>query len=182
MTTTFNKVAFKATEIIARITALVKAYAANDYELYDGDKDEALTELEDAFKDMLAYANHVISQQYSLPMAYARYEGEQLRDYVKASDTTRRRLHLAACASINMVNRICKMSGVEEIFPGVNASEDNEGRRQAAIAIGCFISNLYNHGIGLEDPDRAFDAATYNRNGKQYDPKKVDAAIEEMVG
>ena len=167
--------------IITTLHALLSALASSDFAIFDGFKEDALDELEAGFRTLLDYANHVIEQQYAMQFAAFRYEGEEFRTYVQNSDVTRRRLHLAACASINMLNRICKLADVEELFPGVVAGEDSEGRRQAAMAIGTFINELYNLGIGNDDPDRAFDAATYGRDGRQYDPKKITAAIEGLV-
>lgn len=168
-------------QILTTLRNLLVALENSCYEIFDGEKETALDDLEMAFKSMLAYANHVIEQQYGMQFAAFRYEGEEFRTYVQNSDTTRRRLHLAACANINMLNRFCKLVGVEELFPGIVASEDSEGRQQAAMAIGCFINELYNHGIGNEDVSRSFEAATYGREGKQYDPKKIHAAVEAMV-
>lgn len=168
--------------ILNSLKALLSALANNGYALFDGVKQDALDELEGAFRSMLDYANHVIEQQYGMQFAAFRYEGEEFRTYVQNSDTTRRRLHLAACASINMLNRICQLANVDEMFPGVVANEDSEGRRRAAIAIGTFINELYNAGIGNENPDRAFDAATYAREGRQYDPSRINETVEGMVG
>lgn len=168
--------------VITNLRRLLNAIQRSSYDLFDGIKEDALNDLEGAFRAMLDYANHVIEQQYGMQFAAFRYEGAEFRDYVQNSDVTRRRLHLAACASINMLNRICKLAGVEELFPGVVASEDSEGRRQAAIAIGTFINELYNAGIGNENPDRAFDAATYGREGQQYDPRRINETVESMVG
>lgn len=172
---------FEGNQIIDRIAALVRTLEATNYEVYDGDKEETLDELITAFDSMLAYANHVIQQQYAMPIMSARLEGQEFRDYVSASDTRRRHLHLGACARINMVNRICRMCGAEEIFPGVNATEDREGRRQAAMCIGSFINAMYNCGIGNENADRAFDAATFNRSGEQYDSKRIADTIEALA-
>ena len=169
------------TSIITTLRELLVAIDNSEYVLFDGCKEEALDELEGCFRTMLEYANHVIEQQYGMQFAAFRYEGEEFRTYVQNSDVTRRRLHLAACASINMLNRICKLADVEELFPGVIAGEDSEGRRQAAMAIGSFINELYNQGIGNDDPDRAFDAATYGRDGEQYDPRRITATIKGMV-
>lgn len=165
-----------------RICQLISKLVETDFAAYDGERDEVLEDLEKSFDSMLGYANHVIMQQYQFPIWNARFEGEQFREKVSESDRTRRNFHLGACAHINMVNRLCVKIGVEELFPGLVASEDREGRRQAAVAIGTFICDLYHDGIGAENPDRAFDNATMNRNGETYDPEKTHRMLREMIG
>lgn len=170
------------TQIKERICQLIAKLAESDYAAYDGEKDECLEDLEHAFDSMLAYANHVIMQQYQFPLWASRYEDEEFRDRVSESDRARRNYHLGACASVNMVNRLCIMADVEELFPGLVAGEDREGRRQAAIAIGMFICDLYHDGIGSEVPARAFDNATLDRNGVTYDPEETHRVLREFVG
>lgn len=164
-----------------KIENLISRLAATNYALYDGEKEECLEDLEKAFTSLLAYANHVIAQQYQFALWSVRYEGEEFREKVSTSDRQRRSFHLGACASVNMLNRLCVAAGAEELFPGIVAGEDREGRRQAAIAIGTFCLDLYCEGIGTVPPERAFDAATYGKNGKAYDPEVVHSYLMEIA-
>lgn len=159
--------------IKSRIEKFVSRLVATNYAIYDGEKEDCLEDIERAFDSLLAYANHVIGQQYQFPMWRIRYEGEEFREKVSASDSERRNHHLGACASVNMLNRLFVAAGVKELFPGIVAGEDREGRRQAAIAIGTFCLELYCEGIGTTPPERAFDVATYGKDGKTYDPEVV---------
>lgn len=165
-----------------RIAELISKLDQTNYEIYDGDKKDCLEELEKAFTDMLAYANHVIMQQYQFRLWSVQFDGEEFRDRVSTSDTRRRNYHLGACASVNMLNRLCKAVEVEELFPGIVAGEDREGRRQAAIAIGSFIVDLYYEGIGVENPDRVFDFVTYGKDGKTYEPDVVHRFLRDIAG
>ena len=64
------------------------------------------------------YVTTVDMGETRILIAYARYDGEELRDTVEAVDNSRRIAHEAAISSVNIINQIATMNGVGNIFLG----------------------------------------------------------------
>lgn len=91
---------------------LMDAMRQNDFELFDGNSDDAYDTLERIFMAFVDYANCVIRMQVMVPIWRNRYEGEDLRDKIQEIDHTRRIYHEAAISSLVKLNRLCKMHGL----------------------------------------------------------------------
>ena len=155
---------------------------ATNYALYDDEytekspKEDALDDIEDSLRNFPEYANIVISQQQRLPIIYARYadDPDTLRYQVTRLDTSRKIKHDACIASIGHLNAISDRLGLEPFM-----AVDTKDRYAVADAIGDYVNETYNHGIG-----KGLDGATYQKTSS-YDASKVHdrlAGLDEKFG
>ena len=72
---------------------LIKAMKAEQFQLFDGDRDDAYDTLERALVSFPDYANTVIRMQVMMPIWRNRYDGEELRDRISDIDSTRHIRH-----------------------------------------------------------------------------------------
>lgn len=131
---------------------------------------------------LVDYANCVIHQQIVSPGWRYRLEEEEWLERMEESMKDRNHVHAAAVASMRALNRHCLQNGVEEMFPGIpnGADEDEDVKDAVARAIGLFINEAYNKGIGNVPEWRAFDAAVEGRM-EEYDRKQVSALVQEHM-
>lgn len=78
----------------------------------------AFSTIEDSMNSFNDYVNCVNHCEVKIALAYATYEGQELRDYVTDLDQRRRRHHECAISSTSICNRIAGMYGVDNIFEG----------------------------------------------------------------
>lgn len=138
---------------IEKEKAIIDKLKETDFALFDGDEEEAYDTVSQSLDSFTNYANSVIRQQTMLPIYYARYDGEDLRERVSNLDTRRRYAHDNAIGNLNMLNRISDKLGLEPF-----ADIDTEDRYKVADFIGKFVSETYNNGIG-----QTFDDAVYEK-------------------
>ena len=81
----------------------------------------------DCFEGLNEYVKAVDMGETQIKLAYARLDGEELRDTVERIDRTRRFAHEAAISKTSGLNRMCAMSGIDPIFNG-----NTEDRYQVA--------------------------------------------------
>lgn len=79
---------------------------------------EELDYVRNALKGFLNYVDTVDMGETQLKIVYARYDGEELRDYVTVIDKTRNIAHEAAISYVNIINRIAGFHDVGKIFEG----------------------------------------------------------------
>lgn len=136
---------------------LIKALRDADYQPFD-DKDEAFSFLLGRYNAFVNYANIVISEQYTMPITYARYEGEDLRQRVMQADRNRKNAHDIAIDSVNILNRMSKQLGIEPF-----ADIDTTDRHAVADTVGNFVNELYCTGTKTGMDGAAFGKTTqYN--------------------
>lgn len=63
------------------------------------------------------YVKTVYYQNYSMPIKYAMYEGEDLREAIENMDKSRRIKHEAAIAACSQINRECDRLNVPRFCP-----------------------------------------------------------------
>lgn len=156
-------------DYIGRIDGLVKAMAKSDYEIFDHDKEEALDTVQTWLQSFPAYANVVVSQQSTMPILQARYEGADYREAVARLDSQRKNYHEAAIASVGGLNRMSSMLGLEPF-----ADIDVKDRHAVADFVGDYVGQLYQTGT------RGMDGATLNRAGS-YDVKAANSYVERAA-
>ena len=146
------------------------------------EREELIEFVTERFLNMVDYANHVIRQQIVFRTWGFLYEGEELLTRKEDSMYQRNALHASAVASLRILNRKSNEFGFGDFFPLPNGSEEDDlVKDKTAQAIGLFINEAYNRGIGNEDPRHAFDAAVFERE-KEYDREYLKNLAKEMVG
>ena len=134
--------------------AIIAKLKSTDFEMFDGDAEDAYESIGTALDSFTNYANTVIHQQHMLPIYYARFEGQDLRDKIMSDDSRRKIAHDNAIAYVGFMNRLSDRLGLEPF-----ADVDTNDRHEVARFIGDFVNETYNNGIS-----GGFDAATYQRN------------------
>ena len=64
------------------------------------------------------YVKSVDEGETRIKIAYARYEGEELREIVSAADSARRIAHEAAISHTAVLNRMAESNGIAPLFNG----------------------------------------------------------------
>ena len=141
-----------------------------NYEVFDGDKDEALDFVGDSLTAFPNYANVVIREQIMTPIWRDRCEPEDFRENVERIDRQRRDAHDCAIDSINMLNRLNDRLGLEPMF-----DVDTTDRHAVAECVGKYVNEVYNDGIGS-----SFDDATYQKS-QEYNPKKITDRLKNTI-
>lgn len=154
--------------------ALINKLNETNYELFEGDRNEALDFISDRIGAFVKYANVVIQQQIMQPVWAKRYEGQEYRDKVKEHDTKRKIAHDYAISSIDVLNRISKGMGI-----GKFADVDTSDRHAVAAFIGNFMNEIYNKGIGGSD-DAFEKTEQYDENKMKVELQKIDDAYSRI--
>ena len=139
-----------------------------NYEMFDGDKEDALSFIGDQLKSFPDYANIVIREQIMIPIWQHSCEGEEYRENVQRIDSQRRSAHNRAISGMNILNRLNKNLGLEPFF-----DIDTEDRYAVADTVGKYVNEVYNSGIGAD-----FDTAVLDRKA-EYDSKTVTDKINQ---
>lgn len=158
--------------IMDRAKKIMSKLQETNYDLFDGDKDEALDFLADKMESFPKYANVVIREQIMMPIWQQRYEGQEFRDKVQSIDATRRYAHESTISACDILNRMSKNLGLEPF-----ANIDTKDRHAVAEFVGQAVNEMYNDGIG--NNGRAFDAATYNKS-QEYDARKMHEELAKL--
>lgn len=148
---------------------LLEKLRQTNYEMFDGNREEALDFVSQRLTAFPNYANVVIREQILTPIWRLNMEGQQLRDQIMGMDQRRRSSHDNAIASLNGLNRMCKRLGI-----GRFADIDTSDRHAVADFVGDYVNELYNSGIG-----KGFDAATCQKD-RGYDTGRTRTHILEM--
>lgn len=92
------------------------------------------------------YVSAVYAMEYRIPIIRARYEGQNMRDKIMELDENRRMAHERAIMAVKRLNRISKMHGLPDFFPG-----DTKDRYAIADFCGKMVQELFCAGISLHD-------------------------------
>ena len=122
--------------------AIIAKLKSTDFEMFDGDAEDAYESIGTALDSFTNYANTVIHQQHMLPIYYARFEGQDLRDKIMSDDSRRKIAHDNAIAYVGFMNRLSDRLGLEPF-----ADVDTNDRHEVARFIGDFVNETYNNGI-----------------------------------
>lgn len=155
--------------INSKIKAIIDELNATDYELFEGDKNEAMDFLSLQLMAFPKYANIVIKEQIMTPIWRNRYEGQDFRDRVQDIDSKRRICHENAISATNVLNRLSKNLNLPAF-----ADVDVTDRHAVAEFVGGFVNEVYNNGIG-----NTFDDATYQKSS-EYDENKMKDELEKL--
>lgn len=158
---------------IQREKQLLQAMEVKGYTPLFDSQEEALDTIGRSLKALLDYQNSVIQMEFTQPILYARYEGEELRDKVMALDAKRRSKHESAITNCNLLNRICDRYEVERIVP-----IDTSDRHQVAEFIGNFCYETFDAGL-YRTPQEAFTKRAERRT--LYEAPLSGAAICETL-
>lgn len=156
-----------------KVGKIMQKMAETNYDMFEGDKDEAMEFLADKLEAFPRYANVVIRQQIMMPIWQQRFEGQEFRDKVQEIDATRRFAHESAISTCNILNRMSKSFGLEPF-----ADIDTGDRHAVAEFVGKSVNEVYNDGIG-NDSGRAFDNATYDKR-VEYNSKHMAAEMAKL--
>lgn len=152
-----------------RIRNLMVKMKSNNYEFFDGDQKEAFDTVEMAAMSFPKYTNTVIREQVVGNMLDLRdLEPQQVAQIRMDLDRQRHDAHEAAIGNMNLFNRLAEFHNQDKIFD-VNTDD----RYAVADAVGQFVNEVYNNGIG-----KTMDSAAYNKHA-DYDPVKAKQAIHE---
>lgn len=120
-------------------------------------------------KNLPGYFNAVISYVINGNFISVRYEGEEYRNRMQELDKTRRDKHILATDSVNIINRIAKKYGMDEIFKiGRDLDSSSIDDREIAVAlVYSFCTEAY-----LDETIRK----KYDINGED-----MDAEIQKLI-
>lgn len=148
---------------VDKIQKIIDKLEETNYDIFDGDREEAYDLMADSLNSMPNYVNSVVNEQIMMPIISARYDGQDYRDAVMKLDSTRRMCHDNAIIGINMMNRLCENLNLEPF-----AEVDTTDRHAVADFVGKTVNELYNQGI--------------NNNSEQVEKyKDFDMAVEKGV-
>lgn len=126
-------------EIKLKINALLAAIQEKEPDASDA------AELMDDVKATLSqcndYVNIVASEEQRIQVARARMDARAYRDFVMSIDRTRRYAHEGLMVSINVMNRLAKMYGVEKV-----ADVDPDNRESYYIFAKKVVDEYYTTG------------------------------------
>ena len=125
---------------------------------------------ENTFLSFIKYINHVVRMEILLPMYRFRFDGEELRHRTMELDSTRRILHEAMIANVNILNRLCDKYGIERFM------ESTEDRYKVAEFAGRYIGEVYFHSIGMT----AYEAVQ-KADQKEYKHDTVRKTLREAA-
>lgn len=165
--------------MIEIIKKMVDNLENTSYALFrDEDTDEEAAKecaeetLQDALESILRYPNCVIhmSNMMELWRTVLCYEGEDYRDRVEKLDKDRRIKHDAAIAAISMLNRICKILGIDQFDVNLN------DRYAVGDWIGAFCGEVFMI-PGCRSLDNYIDAV----NWKEQNDSEIHRAVEQLI-
>lgn len=84
----------------------------------DSNSEYILPMINDCMNAFGNYVNRVYVMEYSQPIIYARYEGQEARDKIKDLDTRRRSAHENAIAAVTKCTRWAKEKDIQPMFKG----------------------------------------------------------------
>lgn len=134
-----------AEDYIEHEKALIGKLQADNFAMFDGDRDEALDFLAGHLNRFTDYANVVIRSQYMGPLWRATLSTEDYISRTENLDKERRMKHNCAIDSVNILNRMSKNFGLPPF-----ADIDTEERNEVADFCGAFVNQVYNKGIGKD--------------------------------
>lgn len=140
---------------------LVKAVVASGGAPMFDSKEEALEFIGDTLKAFPNYVNTVVAYNVKIPLIYARYDGEELRDRVVRLDTERHNAHEVAIGAVNIMNRVCEKMGLPPF-----AEVDTTNRAAVADFAGRFVNETYRG-------DRGGDMDSVAQLREEYDANRT---------
>lgn len=90
-------------------------------------KNDDLSMIQDGINGMGEYISAVVNMESAIQLAQIRMDGDEFRVYVQSLDTARRHSHNGCLTSINLINRLATLNGLDVIF-------NIEGLDRTAIA------------------------------------------------
>ena len=151
---------------------------AQNWAMFDGNKDEGLDFMGSAMSSFPNYVNSVVSIEISGPIQRMRLEPEDYRNAMQQMDRNRRICHNRAIDSVNQLNRMAKALGMEPF-----AEVDTTDRNAVADFAGRFVNEVYNHGIGGDMQSAVMNKnAPYRTENLAERLKKLDAIELEQTG
>ena len=121
--------------LIKKINKLIQVTRDNLDDLYLVD-----TSLE----SFITYVKTVARMEKEIPLIRIRsLSQEELIEGIQQLDTRRRRAHNSAIASVSILNRICKLYGIEELYEG-NLDDRQEVAQFAKDIVNAYISTKTN--------------------------------------
>lgn len=132
---------------------LINAIKANP------DEDDRTSDLNFADYCMMQfkeYVNTVYVYNYRMPIIYAMYEGEGLRNMVTRLDINRKMAHDSAIAACKQLNRLCSNFYHTTVF----CPENTDDRYNIANFCAQVVVEIFLSGIGMNDAsiDKVIDA------------------------
>lgn len=96
------------------IAALTNAIKESGSEHTDDD----LIAVEDFIKDCGAYVDKVTAMEGAMTSARFRLEGDKYKEYIVRLDRNRKYAHDSLIASVRLMNRLCGVYGVAQLYRG----------------------------------------------------------------
>ena len=139
------------------------------YEMFDGDRDEALEFMASQFSRFPNYVNIVVTQQNMMPIWRVQYEGGEIyRDRAQGMDERRKMAHDSAISAVNILNR---MSVNLNLPPFTDV--DTQDRRAVADFAGAYCIQVFSHGTGADAADEKGAMGRAAGMDDHYDVRKV---------
>ncbi len=160
----------KQIDFITKEKALLGAMKADNFAIFDGNPNEALDFISSALQRFPDYANIVIREQQLVPLWQATCEPEVLKDRVMGIDRDRRMKHNCAIDAFNQLNRLSEAMGLDK-FCDIDTSD----RYAVADAVGMYVSQVYDKGIG-----KTMDEATLDKT-QEYVSSKHMSELKQIV-
>ena len=105
------------------------------------------------------YVNTVAHNQAKMPLVYALYDGQELRDRITEMDTRRHNVHETAISAINTLNRYGERLGMGKVF-----DVDTTDRQAVADFAGAYTSAMFDEG-----QHKTMDEIVLQNGRKEYD-------------
>lgn len=169
-------------DFLQKEEALIKKLNDTNYAFFDSDKDDGLDFITSRLMSFPNYSNIVTQEQIMMPIWRNRFEGQDLRDKIQDIDTRRRSAHENAISSVNALNRLSKNLGLEPF-----AEIDTTDRHEVAKFVGQYVNEVYNRGIGNDQPDPFYEATKqapregYNQKNIKDRMQKLDAKFGHLT-
>lgn len=106
--------------------------------------DDDLKSVLRAMNSFSSYVLSVYNMETNIPIIRFRYEGEELREKIQNLDENRRLTHESAIANVSLLNNICRLYNVDEIFTG-----DKTDRYQVADFCEEVVSEFFKDRSGV---------------------------------
>ena len=136
--------------------------------------DEDIEFVDEQLKCGASYYNSVIGARISTEIAYVRFadEPERIKDTIENLDHTRRLEHQTLTRSINILNRMAKIHGVEPVYDIGDRMLDDENKEDRDFA--AVLAYRFTNGVYLDEMVRS------NYFVKENTFQAVDDALYKM--
>lgn len=125
-----------------KTSAILRRLKETNYDMFDGDKDEAMDTIGSSLMSMPDYVNTVVRMEVMQPIWRQRCSQEEYVDNVQRVDRQRKHAHDAVIANVNILNRMSANLGLQPF-----ADIDTSDRHAVANLAGEYVNEIYNNGI-----------------------------------